>query len=88
MDKTNYIICPDSECTLFWKPDCPCPCDGKCPHGDKMNIVIKCNNCGKEIPIPHDHFMFCRVECDCCGAWHFHRMSGIYKLRRKDEAEL
>jgi hypothetical protein len=80
-DKTNYIMCPDPECNLFYKPDCPIPCTRECPHADDMKIVIKCFVCGKDIELPHGHFCFVRVTCEC-GGENFHRMSGKYRLVR------
>ncbi len=86
-DENTYLKCPDSQCRLFWADDGPCRCDGGCPHGDKMTMVIVCTKCKKEIELPHDHSKLCRIECDDCGACNFHRMSGIYTLRREGDAK-
>ena len=82
-DKVNYYHCPDNDCVLFWNPTSRCHCDGHCPHGDKMKIVIICHHCKAEIDLGHQHCKLQRVDCEC-GACNFHRMSGKSQLVRKD----
>jgi len=78
-DNCTYFLCPNSSCKLFTKPDCHVPCDQNCPQVKQMKKVIVCWNCGEVIMLPGGHRSCCRVDCDCCGASNFQRMSGIYR---------
>lgn len=64
---TTYIICPDRKCKLFWDTSRWCPCDGDCPHEDKLKLVIICHGCGKMIILPGDHCSWCRIDHNCSG---------------------
>ncbi|MDD3101715.1 MAG: hypothetical protein PHE59_01040 [Patescibacteria group bacterium] len=81
----TYIICPDKKCKLFWDTTRPCPCDGKCPHGKKVKLVIICLNCHGMIVLPGNHCSWCRIDHACpngMNAMNF-RMSGKYQLLHK-----
>lgn len=77
----NYIICPDNTCKLFWKDDGkPVACDGHCPHGDKMQMMIVCFKCKKETYFdPKVIGKWQRHDCTC-GACTFIRSNGKYQL--------
>lgn len=62
-----YIICPKKKCRLFRDAKGHCPCDGHCPHQDKLKLVIICNTCGKIIVLSDNRF---RIDCEC-GAMNF-----------------
>lgn len=75
-EECTYFLCPDADCTLFTKPNCPVPCDRVCPK--QAEKVIVCFSCKRPIILSTKHFSFCRVECGC-GAQLFSRMSGRYR---------
>ncbi len=85
-NEINYILCPDTSCKLFWDTSRHIPCERECPHNDKMNIMIKCGVCGKDILLKHGHGRWFRVDCDC-GGCNFQRMSGKYEWIDKNKYE-
>jgi hypothetical protein len=78
---TTYILCPDSECQLFFDTTRSLPCETDCPRKEDMKKIVKCFSCGELIELDGDHFGFRRVNCKC-GAWNFQRMSSKYQLIR------
>lgn len=70
----NYIICPDASCTGF--TDKILRCGKDCPN-EKMQWMIYCPHCKREIYLPKDHCSACRVDCKC-GAALFTRMQPTY----------
>lgn len=86
---TNYIICPDDSCKLFWDTSKrPFACDGYCPHGDKMQMMVVCFKCKKEIYLDPKHCStWQRVDCSC-GASSFVRLSGVYRLIRNGNRKI
>jgi hypothetical protein len=79
---TNYIVCPDRTCKLFWEKDCYIPCEFDCPKKTELKKVIRCT-CGELIILSGNHSPLQRVDhkhSDNAVVSLFYRMSGKYKI--------
>jgi hypothetical protein len=79
--ETTYILCPDTECQLFFDTSRPLQCEDKCPRKDETKKIVKCFSCGELVELSGDHSWMRRVDCTC-GAQNFQRMSGKYYFIR------
>jgi len=82
MTDTTYILCPDPQCKLFFKPNCHIPCERDCPKESAMKKLIVCY-CGEIIVLDGDHSCLCRVDHNCANgntASLFCRISEKYYL--------
>jgi len=77
--EVNYILCPDKKCGLFWDERINWACESYCPKKSLEKKIISCTLCKEMIVLPGDHNWMQNVSCKC-GALHFTRMSGKYKL--------
>lgn len=74
----TYVMCPDRACKAFTAPTREnFLCEGKCPK--KATLAIVCWHCKKVIPLPNDHFSWCRVDCSCGAMNLSQRMSGMWR---------
>ncbi len=80
---TNYLLCPDPSCKLFYDTSQYTPCEDKCPQQKELIKIIQCNSCKEPIELPGDHFLFRRVDHNCPNgnlASNFQRMKPNYQL--------
>lgn len=81
--ETTYILCPNPECQLFFKPNCTIPCEFQCPYESEMRKIVKCGGCDEIIVLDGDSSPMKRVDHDCrdgVTASTFARGSAKYQL--------